>query len=58
VHIGPDQTFQGALFVPPLPDGCTYRIVITLTAAQRADPQTWSINADVHDPGKSTKTCA
>jgi hypothetical protein len=58
VHIGPNQTFQGALFVPPLPDGCTYRIVVTLTAAaQHVDPQTWSINADVHDPGKSLKTC-
>ena len=24
--IGPNQTFQGTLSVPPLPDGCTYRI--------------------------------
>lgn len=60
--IGPDQTFRGALFVPPLPDGCTYRIVVALTAAQQIDPltkkpRTWSIDADVHDPNKSTKTC-
>ena len=60
--IGPNQTFQGALFVPPLPNGCTYRIVVALTAARQIDPltkkpQTWSINADVHDPSKSSKTC-
>ena len=60
--IGPNQTFRGALFVPPLPDGCTYRIVVALTAARQIDPltkkpQTWSINADVHDPSKSSKTC-
>jgi hypothetical protein len=61
--IGPDRTFTGALFIPPLPDGCTYRIVMDLTAAGQADPltgkpQTWSINADVRDPSKSAKTCA
>jgi hypothetical protein len=56
VRIGPNQTFQGTLFVPPLPDGCAYRIVVTLTA-QHTDPQSWSINADVHDPGQSRKTC-
>lgn len=60
--IGPDHTYKGALFVPPLPDGCTYRIVVALTAAMQADPRdtksrTWSINADVRDPGKSLKTC-
>jgi hypothetical protein len=57
VRIGPDQTFQGTLFVPPLPDGCTYRIVVALTTAQRSQPQTWSINANVRDPTKSQKTC-
>jgi hypothetical protein len=56
VRIGPDQTFQGTLFVPPLPDGCTYRLVVTLTALH-TDPQTWSINADVRDTSKSQKTC-
>ena len=61
--IGPDQTFHGDLYVPPLRNGCTYRIVVTLTAAQPTanpaqDPQTWSINADVRDPAKSTKTCS
>jgi hypothetical protein len=60
--IGPNKTFQGALFVPRLPNGCTYRIVVALTAARQIDPltaspQTWSINADVHDPSKSPKTC-
>lgn len=60
--IGPNQTFQGALFVPALPNGCTYRIVVALTAARQIDPltgklQTWSINADVHDPSKPSKAC-
>jgi hypothetical protein len=62
VSIGPNRTFHGALFVPPLPDGCTYRIVVALTPTQQTDaateaPQTWAINADVHDPNKSTKKC-
>ena len=61
-RIGPNSTFHGALFVPPLPNGCTYRIVVTLAAARQIDPQTnkpqiWSINADVHDPSKSQKMC-
>ena len=34
VSIGPDQTFHGSLFVPPLPDGCAYRLVVALTAAR------------------------
>jgi hypothetical protein len=60
--IGPNQTFQGALFVPALPNGCTYRIVVTLTDVRQIDPltrkpQTWAINADVHDPTKSSRTC-
>jgi hypothetical protein len=60
--VGPDQTFRGALFIPPLPDGCTYRIVVALTATRQIDPltkklQTWSINADIHDPTKSLKMC-
>jgi hypothetical protein len=62
LSIGPDRTFQGAVFIPPLPTGCTYRIVVVLTAARQINPltkkpQTWSINADVHDPHKSSKTC-
>jgi hypothetical protein len=62
LSIGPNKTFRGSLFVPPLPDGCTYRIVVTLTAARQVNPltrkpQSWSINADVHDPKKSPKTC-
>jgi len=60
--IGPEKTFRAALFVPPLPNGCTYRIVVALTAARQIDPQTkrlrtWSINADVYDPGKARKAC-
>ena len=60
--IGPEQTFRGGLFVPPLPDGCTYRILVALSAARQIHPltkkpQAWTINADVHDPGKSLKTC-
>lgn len=60
--IGPNKTFRGALFVPPLPNGCLYRIIVTLTAPREIDPQThkpqtWSIDADVHDSGKPSKTC-
>lgn len=60
--IGPGKTFQGALVVPPITNGCTYRIVVTLTAIRQIDPmnkkpETWSINADIHDPGKSLKAC-
>jgi hypothetical protein len=62
LSIGPNQTFRGTLFLPPLPDGCTYRIVVTLTATRLINPltkklQTWSINVDVHEPSKSLKTC-
>ena len=62
VTVGPNRTFRGTLFVPPLPTGCTYRIVLTLAgprgAGQTASKQrTWSINADVHQPGKSQKKC-
>jgi hypothetical protein len=60
--IGPNRTSRGFLLVPSLPNGCTYRLVVALTAARQIDPftkraQTWSINADVHDPKKSIKTC-
>ncbi len=64
VSVGPNQTFQGSLFVPPLPDGCIYRIVVVLTAARQSNAltgnqKTWSINADVHDPRKPQKrACA
>lgn len=58
LSIGPNRTFHGTLFIPPLPDGCTYRIVVTLTPVQRTgQPQSWTLNADVHDPGKPLKTC-
>jgi hypothetical protein len=62
VTIGPNRTFRGTLFVPPLPGGCTYRIVVTLAgprgAGQTANEQrTWSINVDVRGPGKPQKTC-
>jgi len=62
LSIGPNQTFRGSLLIPTLPDGCTYRIVVVLTATRQIDPltkepQTWSINANVHDPRKSPKMC-
>jgi hypothetical protein len=62
LSIGPDRTFHGLVYVPPLPDGCTYRIVVVLTAVRQISPltnkpQTWSMNADIHDPNKSLKTC-
>lgn len=60
--IGPNTIFKGRLFVPPLPDGCTYRLVMALTDVRRISPPThetgtWSINADVHDRIKSSKKC-
>jgi hypothetical protein len=60
--IGPDRTFHGTLFIPPLRNGCTYRVVVILTAVQPAgtparDRRTWSINTDVQDPGGSLTTC-
>lgn len=62
LSMGPNQTFRGTLFVPPLPDGCTYRLEVALTAAQQIDPltrkpQIWSIDVDVADPHKSLRTC-
>lgn len=60
--IGPNRKFNGVLFIPPLPDGCTYRIVVDLTAPRQIDPltkkvQSWSINVDVRDPRKPSKAC-
>ena len=62
LRLGPNQTFDAALFVPPLPRGCTYRVVITLTATRQLDPftrrsQSWSINAGVHGQGKPRNMC-
>jgi hypothetical protein len=61
LSIGPNRTVRGALFVPTLHNGCTYRIVLALIARQ-IDPltktrQKWSINADVRAPGKSMRAC-
>jgi hypothetical protein len=52
VRIGPEQTFHGVLSVPPIPEGCTDRVVITVTGIGQHDPltkqpPTWSINASV-----------
>jgi hypothetical protein len=60
--IGPGRTYRGALFVPPLPPGCTYRLVVTLTAVGKLDqltlrPQIWTIDADVRARGRSAKAC-
>jgi hypothetical protein len=60
--LSPNQTFHAALFVPSLPHGCIYRVVITLTATRQLDPfsrrpQSWSINALVHAPGVPRKMC-
>jgi hypothetical protein len=62
LSIGPEQTFHSALSVPPISNGCTYRIVVTLTAVRQIDsltqkPPTWSINMDVRQLGKPLKTC-
>ena len=60
--IGAGRTFQGTVFVPPLPDGCVYRITVVLTAIHEMNHvtnalQTWSLNADVHDPTKPQRSC-
>jgi hypothetical protein len=60
--VGPERTFRGTLFVPPLPNGCVYRVVLTLSrlnpaGSASAKPQTWSINADVRTPGKPLRRC-
>jgi hypothetical protein len=62
LRLGPNETFHAALFVPSLPRGCTYRVVITLTATRELDPftrrlQSWSINAWVHGQGKLQRMC-
>ena len=62
LRLDPNQTFHAALFVPPLPRGCTYRVVITLSSISQADPltgrtQSWSINAGVHGQGKPQRMC-
>jgi hypothetical protein len=62
LRIGPGRTYRGALFVPPLPSGCTYRLVITMTAVGQLDqltlrPPSWSINADVRARGRSAEAC-
>lgn len=62
LSIGSDQVFRGSLTVPPLPDGCTYRIVVALTATGQIDPltnkpPTWSLNADIRDPAKPKTRC-
>jgi hypothetical protein len=60
--VGPNRTYHGNLFVPPLSTGCTYRVVLTLTGPSpggsvTTKPRIWSINADVRDPGRSQKKC-
>jgi hypothetical protein len=62
VRVGSGRTYRGALFVPSPPDGCIYRIEMTLTAARQSDPltrqpQSWSLDADVRDPSKPSKKC-
>lgn len=62
VNIGPNKVYRAAILIPPLPNGCTYRIVVSLTALHQIDPhtkepQTWSINVDVRDPRRSSKAC-
>jgi hypothetical protein len=62
MNLGPNQTFQGVLFVPSPPNGCTFRLVVTITAPGQIDsltkkPQTWSINADIRDSTKSARKC-
>jgi hypothetical protein len=60
--VGPDQTYHGSLTVPALPDRCTYRLQLVLTAGHQIDPltqatPTWTINADVYQPGQAPRSC-
>jgi len=60
--VGPDQTYHGSLSIPALPDRCTYRLELVLTAEHQVDPltrgtPTWTINADVHGTGPASRTC-
>jgi len=62
ITLSTGQVYRAALHIPPLPDGCMYRIVVTLSLTPasgepQTTPRSWSIDADVHDPGKSSKTC-
>jgi hypothetical protein len=59
--IGPDKTIHGTLTIPEPPGGCTYRLVVTLTARKQIDPltkqsRTWSINVDVRS-AQPRKAC-
>jgi len=52
VRVGPGQTLRAAVFVPRVPNACSYRIVVTITGVGQTDaltkrPQSWSVNADV-----------
>jgi len=52
VRVGAGQTLRAGVFVPRVPDACSYRIVVTITGVGQLDsltkrPQSWSINADV-----------
>lgn len=60
VRLGSDQTVEGKLTIPPPPGACAYRVVVTLTEADTAHPQTWSINADVRagQPPRGDRGCA
>ena len=58
-----NRTLTGTLFVPPPPDNCTYRIVVTLVGLGEKDPltghqPTWSINANIRQPGTSGSACS
>jgi hypothetical protein len=59
----PNRTLTGTLYVPPPPDQCTYRIVVTLAALGEkdtltGDQPTWSINANIRRPGTSGSACS
>jgi hypothetical protein len=57
MRIGPGKTMRGALAIPPPPGGCTYRIEVTMTELGQAQPQSWSINADVRHQGQRQNAC-
>jgi hypothetical protein len=57
IHLGPDSKMNGKLAIPVPPDGCTYRIVVTLTQVGQAHQGAWSINADVRQRAQADSVC-
>jgi hypothetical protein len=61
LRAGPDKTLAGRLHVPSLDTGCTYRLIVTLTAQQphaaHAHARSWSINLNVYGLDQPRRGC-